>query len=86
MFSVAFSRIGLNSLAAFALFFLPRQDGRLRAWPDSECCAGGPEDFFELFNDVKAAIEVNFGEGWHILYPEKSRKFELGDFPVSPYA
>ena len=46
----------------------------------------GRRIFFELFNDVKAAIEVNFGEGWHILYPETSLKFELGDFPVSPYA
>ena len=28
-----------------------------------------------LFNDLKAAIEVNLGEGWQILYPEKGLKF-----------
>lgn len=33
----------------------------------------------ELFNDLKAAIEVNLGEGWQILYPEKGLKFEISD-------
>ena len=32
-----------------------------------------------LFNDLKAAIEVNLGEGWQILYPEKGLKFEISD-------
>ena len=36
----------------------------------------------ELFNDLKAAIEVNLGEGWQILYPEKGLKFEISDLLV----
>ena len=36
----------------------------------------------ELFNDLKAAIEVNLGEGWQILYPENGLKFEISDLLV----
>ena len=36
----------------------------------------------ELFNDLKAAVEVNLGEGWQILYPEKGLKFEISDLLV----
>ena len=36
----------------------------------------------EMFNDLKAAIEVNLGEGWQILYPEKGLKFEISDLLV----
>ena len=31
---------------------------------------------------MKAAIEVNLGEDWQILYPEKGLKFEISDFLV----
>ena len=79
---MAFSRIGLNSLAAFGLFFF-YQDKMvdLEHGLTLNVVQEGQRTV-ELFNDVKAAIEVNLGEGWHILYPEKSLKFELGDFPV----
>ena len=36
----------------------------------------------ELFNDLKAAIEVNLGKDWQILYPEKGLKFEISDLLV----
>ena len=36
----------------------------------------------EMLNDLKAAIEVNLGEGWQILYPKKGLKFEISDFLV----
>ena len=36
----------------------------------------------EMFNDLKAAVEVNLGEGWQILYPEKGLKFEISDLLV----
>ena len=36
----------------------------------------------EMLNDLKAAIEVNLGEDWQILYPEKGLKFEISDLLV----
>ena len=36
----------------------------------------------EMLNDLKAAIEVNLGEGWQILYPKKGLKFEISDLLV----
>ena len=36
----------------------------------------------EMFNDLKAAIEVNLGESWQILYPKKGLKFEISDLLV----